>query len=43
MAREIVPSFIDSFPELPFNQIEDGHKLDQDQLNNTNIKNQENS
>jgi hypothetical protein len=37
MAREIVPSFIDSFPELPLNQIEDGHKLDQDQLNNTKL------
>jgi hypothetical protein len=37
MAREIVPSFIDSFPELPHNQIEDGHKLDQDQLNNTKL------
>lgn len=37
MAREIVPSFIDSFPELPFNQIEDGHKLDQAQLNNTKL------
>lgn len=37
MAREIVPSFIDSFPELPFNQIEDGHKLDQNQLNNTKL------
>lgn len=37
MAREIVPSFIDSFPELPFNQIEDGHKLDQSQLNNTKV------
>jgi hypothetical protein len=37
MAREIVPSFIDAFPELPFNQIEDGHKLDQSQLNNTKV------
>lgn len=37
MAREIVPSFIDSFPELPFNQIEDGHKLDQAQLNSTKL------
>lgn len=37
MAREIVPSFIDTFPELPFNQIEDGHKLDQSQLNNTKV------